>query len=218
MSLTRRTFLTTAACAFATTAKAAEPFPVNMTEGKNLDYKFQRRDMEFATNEPAGTIVVDAVHRFLYHVQGGGQATRYGVAVGKATHAWTGEVIIKKMKEWPTWIPAPYHIATKPSLAQYLPNGMPGGPDNPLGARAMYLFKGEVDTDQPHSRFSETERHRQAGDSRLHRHVECGYHSSVWQCVGGDAGGDAGVGKDLISPSGSFSRREATDCEASPNA
>ena len=146
MSLTRRTFLTTAACAFATTAKAAEPFPVNMSEGKNLDYKFQRREMEFATSEPGGTIVVDAVHRFLYHVQGGGQATRYGVAVGKATHAWTGEVIIKKMKEWPTWIPAPYHIATKPSLAQYLPNGMPGGPDNPLGARAMYLFKGEVDT------------------------------------------------------------------------
>ena len=146
MSLTRRTFLTTAACAFTTTAKAAEPFPVNMSEGKNLDYKFQRREMEFATSEPGGTIVVDAVHRFLYHVQGGGQATRYGVAVGKATHAWTGEVIIKKMKEWPTWIPAPYHIATKPSLAQYLPNGMPGGPDNPLGARAMYLFKGEVDT------------------------------------------------------------------------
>ena len=146
MSLTRRTFLTTAAFAFATTAKAAEPFPVNLSEGRNLDYKFQRREMEFATSEPAGTIVVDAVHRFLYHVQGGGQATRYGVVVGKATHAWTGEVIIKKMKEWPTWTPAPYHIATKPSLAQYLPDGMPGGPDNPLGARAMYLFKGEVDT------------------------------------------------------------------------
>jgi lipoprotein-anchoring transpeptidase ErfK/SrfK len=119
---------------------------VNMSEDKNLDYKYQRREMEFATNEPAGTIVVDAVHRFLYHVQEGGQATRYGVAVGKSTHAWTGEVIIKKMKEWPTWIPAPYHIATKPDLAKYLPNGMPGGPDNPLGARAMYLFKGEVDT------------------------------------------------------------------------
>jgi lipoprotein-anchoring transpeptidase ErfK/SrfK len=146
MSLTRRTFLTSAACAIATTAKAAEPFPVNMKEGQNLEYKFQRREMEFATNEPEGTIVVDAVHRFLYHVHGGGQATRYGVAVGKSTHAWTGEVIIKKMKEWPAWIPAPYHIATKPSLAKYLPNGMPGGPDNPLGARAMYLFKGEVDT------------------------------------------------------------------------
>jgi lipoprotein-anchoring transpeptidase ErfK/SrfK len=146
MSLTRRTFLTTTACVFATPSRAAEPFPVNMTEGKNLDYKYQRREMEFATNEPAGTIVVDAVHRFLYHVQEGGQATRYGVAVGKSTHAWTGEVIIKKMKEWPTWIPAPYHIATKPDLAKYLPNGMPGGPDNPLGARAMYLFKGEVDT------------------------------------------------------------------------
>jgi lipoprotein-anchoring transpeptidase ErfK/SrfK len=146
MSLTRRTFLTAAACAFVTPAKAAEPFPVNMIESKNLDYKYQRRDMAFETNEPAGTIVVDAVHRFLYHVQGGGMATRYGVAVGKSTHAWTGEVIIKKMKEWPIWIPAPYHLKLKPSLAEFVPDGMPGGPDNPLGARAMYLYKGEVDT------------------------------------------------------------------------
>ncbi len=145
MSLTRRTFLTTAACALATPARAAEPFPVNMNEGKKLDYKFQRRDMEFATNEPAGTIVVDAVHRFLYHVQSGGQATRYGVAVGKGAKAWTGEVIIKKMAEWPTWTPAPYHLEIKPELAKWK-NGMPGGLDNPLGARAMYLFKGEVDT------------------------------------------------------------------------
>ncbi len=145
MSLTRRTFLTTAACALATPARAAEPFPVNMTEGKKLDYKYQRREMEFATNEPAGTIVVDAVHRFLYHVQEGGMATRYGVAVGKGAKAWTGEVIIKKMAEWPTWTPAPYHLEIKPELAKWK-NGMPGGLDNPMGARAMYLFKGEVDT------------------------------------------------------------------------
>ena len=145
MSLTRRTFLTAAACALVTPARAAEPFPVNMTEGKNLDYKYQRREMEFATNEPAGTIVVDAVHRFLYHVQEGGQATRYGVAVGKGAKAWTGEVIIKKMAEWPTWTPAPYHLEIKPELAKWK-NGMPGGLDNPMGARAMYLFKGEVDT------------------------------------------------------------------------
>lgn len=145
MSLTRRTFLTTAACALATPARAAEPFPVNMNEGKNLDYKYQRREMEFATNEPAGTIVVDAAHRFLYHVQDGGQATRYGVAVGKGAKAWSGEVIIKKMAEWPTWTPAPYHLEIKPELAKWK-NGMPGGLDNPMGARAMYLFKGEVDT------------------------------------------------------------------------
>ncbi len=50
------------------------------------------------------------------------------------------------MKEWPTWTPAPYHIKTKPDLAKWLPGGMPGGPDNPLGARAMYLYKGDVDT------------------------------------------------------------------------
>ena len=145
MRLTRRTLLATAACAFSTSAKASEPFPVNMKEGKDLDYKYQRREMEFATNEPAGTIVVDAVHRFLYHVQGGGQATRYGVAVGKGAKAWTGEVIIKKMAEWPTWTPAPYHLEIKPELAKWK-NGMPGGPDNPMGARAMYLFKGDVDT------------------------------------------------------------------------
>ena len=145
MRLTRRTLLATAASAFSTSAKASEPFPVNMKEGKDLDYKYQRREMEFATNEPAGTIVVDAVHRFLYHVQGGGQATRYGVAVGKGAKAWTGEVIIKKMAEWPTWTPAPYHLEIKPELAKWK-NGMPGGPDNPMGARAMYLFKGDVDT------------------------------------------------------------------------
>jgi lipoprotein-anchoring transpeptidase ErfK/SrfK len=97
MSLSRRDFLTSSlVIGFASPAWAEEPFPVNAKDATQVDYKYQRRDMEFATNEPAGTIVIDAVHRFLYHVQGNGLATRYGVAVGKATHAWTGEVIIKK--------------------------------------------------------------------------------------------------------------------------
>ena len=146
MSLSRRAFLTsTLAAGFAPSAAAEEPFKVNFKEAKELEYKYQMRDMEFATNEPAGTIVVDAVRRFLYHVKGDGMATRYGVAVGKGTKAWTGEVIIKKMVEWPTWTPAPYHLEIKPELAKWK-NGMPGGLDNPLGARAMYLFKGNVDT------------------------------------------------------------------------
>jgi lipoprotein-anchoring transpeptidase ErfK/SrfK len=125
---------------------AQEPFAVDLKAPKRLPYKFQRREMEFHTAEPPGTIVVDPVHRFLYLVSGNGKALRYGVSVGKGAHAWTGEVTIRKMKEWPTWIPAPYHIKLKPKFAEYLPDGMPGGPDNPLGARAMYLFKGEVDT------------------------------------------------------------------------
>lgn len=151
MGLSRRDLLASMATgalalAMPLRARAEEPFPVNAGEGKKLEYKFQRRDMEYQTAEPAGTILVDPVHRFLYHVLGNGMATRYGVAVGKSTMAWTGEVIIKKMVEWPVWIPAPYHLQHKPELAKYLPGGMPGGPDNPLGARALYLFKGEVDT------------------------------------------------------------------------
>jgi lipoprotein-anchoring transpeptidase ErfK/SrfK len=57
----------------------------------------------------------------------------------------TGEAVIKRMAKWPVWVPAPDHLEEKPSLAEYI-NGMPGGPDNPMGARAMYLYQGEVDT------------------------------------------------------------------------
>jgi lipoprotein-anchoring transpeptidase ErfK/SrfK len=124
----------------------AEAFPINAKDAKSVDYKYQMRSMDFETSEPAGTIVVDPHKCFLYLVLGGGQSIRYGVAVGKSTHAWSGEATIKKMVEWPTWTPAPYHIAVKPELAKWLPGGMPGGPDNPLGARALYLFKGNVDT------------------------------------------------------------------------
>ncbi len=125
---------------------AAEAFPVSVKEAKQVAYKFQRRDMEFETVEAPGTIVVNPKKCFLYLVLGNGMATRYGCSVGKSAKAWTGAVTVKKMKEWPVWIPAPYHIEHKPELAKWLPDGMPGGPDNPLGARAMYLFKGEVDT------------------------------------------------------------------------
>jgi lipoprotein-anchoring transpeptidase ErfK/SrfK len=127
-------------------AWAEEPFPVNAKEATQIDYKWQRREMDFDTAEPAGTIVVDPTKRFLYLVLGNGKALRYGVAVGKGAKEWSGEVIIKKKKTWPTWTPSPYHIGVKPDLAKWLPDGMPGGPDNPMGARAMYLFKGEVDT------------------------------------------------------------------------
>jgi lipoprotein-anchoring transpeptidase ErfK/SrfK len=147
MLLSRRTLLAAAAgLALPTLARAQEPYPVNMDEWKKLAFKYQRKQTAFKTAEPPGTVVVDSAKCFLYLVLGEGQALRYGVAVGKSAHAWEGEVIIKNMKEWPTWTPAPYHIKTKPDLAKWLPGGMPGGPDNPLGARAMYLFKGEVDT------------------------------------------------------------------------
>lgn len=127
-------------------ARAEEPFPIRTDDLKRVEYKFRRRETEYDTAEPAGTLVIDPDKRIMFHVHGNGTATRYGVSVGKVSKHWTGEVVIKKMAKWPTWTPAPYHIAGKPALAKWLPGGMPGGPDNPLGARAMYLFRGDVDT------------------------------------------------------------------------
>jgi lipoprotein-anchoring transpeptidase ErfK/SrfK len=150
MPITRRALLTSALFAgFVPNPRAfalsGEPFPVPDSEAKQVAYKFRRREIDYQTQEPAGTVVVDPKHCFLYHVLGNGRAIRYGVAVGKSSKAWSGEAVIKRMAKWPVWVPAPYHLAEMPSLAKHI-NGMPGGLDNPMGARAMYLYQGEVDT------------------------------------------------------------------------
>jgi lipoprotein-anchoring transpeptidase ErfK/SrfK len=150
MPITRRALLATGIFAglapvSRALAQSGEPFPVRESEARAVPYKFQRREMAYKTQEPAGTIVVDAKRCFLYHVSGGGRATRYGVSVGKASKAWRGEAVIKRMAKWPVWVPAPYHLEEIPSLAKHI-NGMPGGLDNPMGARALYLYQGDVDT------------------------------------------------------------------------
>jgi lipoprotein-anchoring transpeptidase ErfK/SrfK len=150
MPITRRTLLTSVffsgfAIRSRALAQSDEPFPVPESEARKVDYKFRRREMAYKTQEQAGTIVVDPKRCFLYHVLGGGQAMRYGVSVGKSSKAWSGEAVIKRMAKWPVWVPAPYHLEEIPSLAKYI-NGMPGGPGNPMGARAMYLYQGDVDT------------------------------------------------------------------------
>ena len=150
MPVSRRQFLSSALATSLllndrTIANSAEPFPIKMNEDQAVEYKWRRRDMAYQSNETPGTIVVESRNCFLYHVLGGGMATRYGVSVGKSAMAWTGEATIKKMTPWPIWVPAPYHLQLMPSMAKWI-HGMPGGPDNPLGARAMYLYQGEVDT------------------------------------------------------------------------
>ena len=102
---------------------------------KELSPELRRQLVDFNTKEPAGTIVVDTAHTFLYLVLGGGKAIRYGVRVGREGFTWTGTERISKMKEWPDWFPPPEMIERQP----YLPRVMAGGPGNPLGARAMYL-------------------------------------------------------------------------------
>ncbi len=102
---------------------------------KELPANLKRQLVDYATKEPAGTIVVDTANTYLYLVLGGGKALRYGVRVGREGFTWTGTERISRMKEWPDWFPPAEMIERQP----YLPRIMAGGPGNPLGARAMYL-------------------------------------------------------------------------------
>jgi lipoprotein-anchoring transpeptidase ErfK/SrfK len=101
--------------------------------------------VDFETPEKPGTILINTVQRALYHVQGDGEAIRYGVAVGKAGFEWSGIAKVGKMVVWPRWTPPASMIERRPELARWA-NGMPGGLKNPLGARAIYLFANGRDT------------------------------------------------------------------------
>ena len=112
---------------------------------------FLRTAVAYATAEAPGTIVIDPQSRFLYHVQGGGAAIRYGVGVGRTGFGWSGVAAIKDKQEWPDWYPPPEMLQRQPELWARMKRlqggvGMPGGPGNPLGARAMYLWQGNKDT------------------------------------------------------------------------
>jgi lipoprotein-anchoring transpeptidase ErfK/SrfK len=107
-------------------------------QGKaELPPQFRRQIVSFQSNEPAGTIVIDTAHTYLYLVLGNGQAMRYGVGVGRDGFTWAGAERITRMKEWPDWYPPAEMIERQP----YLPRMMAGGETNPLGARALYLGK-----------------------------------------------------------------------------
>jgi lipoprotein-anchoring transpeptidase ErfK/SrfK len=100
-----------------------------------LPPQLHRQLVGFSTPEPAGTIVIDTSHTFLYLVLGGGKAVRYGVGVGREGFTWSGTERISHMSEWPDWHPPKEMIERQP----YLPRFMAGGEGNPMGARALYL-------------------------------------------------------------------------------
>lgn len=101
---------------------------------------YMPRDVSYQTSEKAGTIVIDTANKFLYHVQGNGQARRYGVGVGKEGMSWSGTEIVSNKRQWPSWHP-PQEMRERElrEKGRVLPAMMPGGPANPLGARALYL-------------------------------------------------------------------------------
>jgi len=100
-----------------------------------FDPKYEKQVVEYDGKESAGTVVVDTPNKFLYLVQGNGKAMRYGIGVGRPGFTWSGVKTISAKKEWPDWTPPSEMIARRPDL----PRHMEGGPQNPLGARAMYL-------------------------------------------------------------------------------
>jgi len=103
---------------------------------------YRRHIVDYPRKEAPGTILVDSDARYLYYVMPEGKAIRYGVAVGEEAMAWSGVATIGKMAEWPDWIPTPEIQAR---LGPY-PARVSGGPANPLGARALYLYEGSKDT------------------------------------------------------------------------
>ena len=100
-----------------------------------FDPKYEKQLVEYEGRESAGTVVVDTPNKFLYLVQGNGKAMRYGIGVGRPGFTWSGVKQISAKKEWPDWTPPSEMLARRPDL----PRHMEGGPQNPLGARAMYL-------------------------------------------------------------------------------
>jgi lipoprotein-anchoring transpeptidase ErfK/SrfK len=103
--------------------------------GRGLDPRYARQEVAYDGPQRPGTIVVDTPNKYLYLVQPGGRALRYGIGVGRPGFTWAGLKTVSRKAEWPDWIPPAEMLARRPDL----PRHMAGGPQNPLGARALYL-------------------------------------------------------------------------------
>lgn len=146
--LTRRSILgilTLAVSGCTSVDPEVEPTPPEPKPERGLNPAFARAHVQYEGSEPPGTVVVNTTERFLYHVEEGGWATRYGVAVGEQGLTLKGKATVGNKVEWPGWTPTPSMMQRKPRLLQYA-NGVPGGPANPLGARALYLYRDGRDT------------------------------------------------------------------------
>jgi len=117
-----------------------EQFPVPAIDLTKLDPNMFRTEVADPTGERPGTIVVNTSERHLYLVQEGGQAIRYGVGIGREGFAWSGRAYVGRKAEWPTWTPPKEMMQRQPEARKYA-GGMPGGLDNPLGARTLYLYQ-----------------------------------------------------------------------------
>ncbi len=138
MTIDRRTLLVGAgALLLAGAEAAAAPFKLNP--------KYAPTQVSYR-GYPGGTIVIDTRNHYLFHVYANGYAMRYGVGVGRAGLSLKGRAVVGRKAEWPSWRPTDNMIKRSPQRYAKYKNGMPGGPNNPLGARALYLYRNGQDT------------------------------------------------------------------------
>jgi lipoprotein-anchoring transpeptidase ErfK/SrfK len=124
-----------------------EPFPVPAVDLSRVEPQFLRREVAYRTDERPGTIVVDPAALYAYLVMEDGRALRYGVGVGKEeAFNFQGEATIARKADWPGWRPTDNMIAREPERYGPLRDGLPGGSGNPLGPRALYLYRDGQDT------------------------------------------------------------------------
>ncbi|HEX9905892.1 MAG TPA: L,D-transpeptidase [Propylenella sp.] len=166
MALTRRFFLAGAASALAGACTGAGMGPLAYAPGEGsgllvpntnephrvpgvnlatIPAQYRRQIVRDPTGEKPGTIVVDPGQRYLYLVMEGGRARRYGIGVGRQGFGWHGTATVGAKRTWPAWYP-PKEMQERDERARAYANGMDGGPDNPLGARALYLHQNGRDT------------------------------------------------------------------------
>ncbi|MCQ1833810.1 L,D-transpeptidase [Neorhizobium galegae] len=122
-----------------------EQFPLKTVPVENIKPELRRTEVAYVTPYAAGSVVVDTPARRAYYILGNGRAIRYGVGVGRAGLALAGNAYVGRKAEWPTWTPTA-NMQRREERYRKLAGGMPGGPNNPLGARAMYLYRGGNDT------------------------------------------------------------------------
>jgi lipoprotein-anchoring transpeptidase ErfK/SrfK len=124
-----------------------EPFRVPAINVARIDPSLYRQEVAVPPGVPdkPNTIVVDVPNRFLYYVEDNGVAMRYGIGVGREGFAWSGEATVHDKTPWPKWFP-PAEMTLRDEKARKYAKGMDGGPRNPLGARALYLWQGNKDT------------------------------------------------------------------------
>jgi lipoprotein-anchoring transpeptidase ErfK/SrfK len=115
---------------------------IPLVDRTRLRPQFRRQTVAWTGGQKPGTIVVDIDERFLYLVQGNGTAIRYGIGVGRQGFSWRGTAVVGRKGVWPDWTPTTTMVSLKPDL----PRHMKGGVDNPLGARALYLYQDDRDT------------------------------------------------------------------------